>query len=362
MQNMVKAQNIYYMLAYAFSCLTDAGERKYAGEKFDGAEDLFAAILANGTAEQIKRGLSREYVCCREELAGPRGQICMPETAGMLSLHRKKTVCDVDEYYENSYENRILKSSILLLLKSPKVRMENRKRLRTLLPYFRNVEEADLRDPQWSRISYARNNTSYRMLIYVCRLVIEGRIASEDENGRMKLKSLEDSRGMPALYEDFIRAYYKRHYPQFNVSHSQIEWNLDSGSMDAFLPRMQSDIMIEHLGKTLIIDAKYYNSSLQTNTRWGGQTVHSHNLYQIYSYVKNQDVKHDGSVSGMLLYANTEGENPDADYMMDGSRISVKTLDLNCRFEEVKRQLNGLMKAWAENNGWDPQLGEPQRE
>ena len=336
MQNMVKAQNIYYMLAYAFNCLTAAGERAYAGEKFEDAEDLFAAILANGTAEQIKKGLSREYVCCREVLAGPRGQICMPETVGMLSSHRKRTVCDVDEYYENSYENR--------------------KKLRNLLPYFRNVEEADLRALQWNRISCARSSSSYRMLMYVCRLVIEGRIAAEDEKGRMELENLEDSRGMPALFENFIRAYYKKHYPQFKVSHPQIEWNLDSGSTDSFLPRMQSDVMIEYLGKTLIIDAKYYNSSLQTNTRWGSQTVHSHNLYQIYSYVKNQDTGSDGSVSGMLLYANTEGENPDVDYLMDGSRISVKTLDLNCRFDEVKKQLNGLADEWIRYVGGDPQM------
>jgi hypothetical protein len=35
-------------------------------------------------------------------------------------------------------------------------------------------------------------------------------------------------------------------------------------------------IDIEYRGKTLIIDAKYYSSSLQTNTQYGNQTIHSH--------------------------------------------------------------------------------------
>jgi len=116
--------------------------------------------------------------------------------------------------------------------------------------------------------------------------------------------------------------------------------------MIELLPRMRSDIMIEYQGKVLIIDAKYYDSAMQKNSRYGNQTIHSHNLYQIFTYVKNKDVSNSGSVSGMLLYANTDGENPDKDYQMSGNKISVKTLDLNCDFEEVKKQLNSFVESW----------------
>jgi len=134
-------------------------------------------------------------------------------------------------------------------------------------------------------------------------------------------------------------------YPHFKVTQSQIEWNLDD-DVRTLLPRMKSDIMIEYKKKTLIIDAKYYDSSLQTNLRYGNKTIHSDNLYQIYAYVKNKDRLSDKSVSGMLLYANTEGQNPDVDYMMDGNKISVKTLDLNCSFESVRNQLDGFVERW----------------
>jgi len=50
-----------------------------------------------------------------------------------------------------------------------------------------------------------------------------------------------------------------------------------------------------------------------------------------------------GGVSGMLLYARTDEEiQPDHTYMMSGNRISVKTLDLNCDFREIARQLNAI--------------------
>jgi 5-methylcytosine-specific restriction enzyme subunit McrC len=53
----------------------------------------------------------------------------------------------------------------------------------------------------------------------------------------------------------------------------------------------------------------------------------------------------------MLLYANTEGQNPDVEYMMDGNKISVKTLDLNCPFASVSKQLNGLADDWLQYIG-----------
>ena len=82
--------------------------------------------------------------------------------------------------------------------------------------------------------------------------------------------------------------------------------------------------------------------------RYGAHTLHSANLYQIFTYVKNKeyelkDVEH--MVSGMLLYAKTdETIQPDNSYIMSGNRISVKTLDLNVPFEKIKEQLDSIVK------------------
>lgn len=59
---MIRIQNIYYMLAYAFQVLNEEDYKRVATEDFEYASNLFAAILAKGIANQIKRGLSREYI------------------------------------------------------------------------------------------------------------------------------------------------------------------------------------------------------------------------------------------------------------------------------------------------------------
>ena len=107
---------------------------------------------------------------------------------------------------------------------------------------------------------------------------------------------------------------------------------------------MQSDIMLTYKEKILIIDAKYYSHT--TQTQYGTKKLHSGNLYQIFTYVKNKeyelaDCPHE--VSGMLLYAKTDEEIiPNNQYLMSGNKISVRTLDLDCDFTEIAAQLNRI--------------------
>ena len=108
---------------------------------------------------------------------------------------------------------------------------------------------------------------------------------------------------------------------------------------------MQTDIMLKHGEKTLIIDAKYYSRT--TQQQYGVHTLHSGNLYQIFTYVKNKEVELFGrphDVSGMLLYAKTDEEIiPDREYHMSGNKIAVRTLDLDQDFSKIKMQLDRIV-------------------
>ena len=176
------------------------------------------------------------------------------------------------------------------------------------------------------------------MLINVCYLVIKG-LLQRTEEGNLKLMQFIDEQRMCRLYEKFILEYYKKEYPQLKVSSSQIPWALDD-DYSFMLPVMQSDIMLSYKDKVLIIDAKYYSKT--TQAQYEAHTIHSNNLYQIFTYVKNKAISGE-AVEGMLLYAKTDEEiQPDNTYMMSGNKISVKTLNLDCSFDEIKQQLNQI--------------------
>ena len=171
--------------------------------------------------------------------------------------------------------------------------------------------------------------------------IVKGLLQTTSD-GTTKLMDFLDEQRMCRLYEKFILEYYKKEFPKLKVTASQIPWDLDDDESD-MLPVMQSDIMLSDKDKTktLIMDAKYYSRTMQV--QYDVHTLHSSNLYQIYTYVKNFDKTRTGNVSGMLLYARTdEVKLPHNSYKMGGNKISVDTLNLDCEFEEIKKQLNGI--------------------
>ena len=338
---MIPIKNIYYMLSYAFQMLNEQGYKKLATEDFDNAGDLCAAILIRGISYQLKRGLGREYISETDTISAIRGKIEITESIKNQSMIRSQMVCTFDDFSVNSPLNQIIKSTVMLLLKAD-ISKTRKKELRKLMVYFDEVDVVDVRSINWS-INYNRNNQTYRMLITICYLVVKGLLQSKSD-GSVKMMDFFDEQRMCRLYEKFILEYYKKHFPQIRTAASQIDWALDDG-IGTLLPTMQSDIMLSYqkgnIEKTLIIDTKYYANTTQTH--YNVHTLHSNNLYQIFTYVKNKAMK-GGEVSGMLLYAKTDEEiYPNNEYQMSGNKITVRTLDLNCNFENIAAQLDSIV-------------------
>ena len=337
---MIPIRNIYYMLSYAFQVLSEQGYKNIETEQFDNAAELCAAILSKGVSLQLKRGLGREYIETTESLSSVRGRIEISESIKTRSLLKRQLVCSYDDFSENSYMNRIIKTTMQLLLHAD-IAKARKKELRKLLVYFGNVDLLDVHMINW-KIQYNRNNQTYRMLISVCYLVIKG-LLQTNTDGTTRLMDFLDEQRMCRLYEKFILEYYRKEYPKLTVNASQIPWALDDGIND-MLPVMQTDIMLSQGNKVLIIDAKYYGHT--TQTQYDIHTFHSANLYQIFTYVKNKEAEPADvpyKVSGMLLYARTdEAVQPDNSYQMSGNKISVRTLDLNREFSGIAAQLNAI--------------------
>ena len=338
---MIPIQNVYYMLSYAFQVLSEQGYKNIATEKFNNTAELMAAILAKGIAVQIKRGLGKEYVSQTEPLSVLRGKIDIAESIKTQTVLKKQMICSYDEFTINGTMNRIIKSTVELLLRSD-ISKTRKKELRKLMVYFADVEPINLYTVDWN-IQYNRNNQTYRLLISICYLVVKGLIQTNSD-GNTRLMEFIDEQRMCRLYEKFLLEYYRNEYPEITANASQISWQLDD-DMGAMLPVMQTDIMLTYREKVLIIDAKYYTHT--TQSRFDKNTLHSNNLYQIFTYVKNKEIEmatQPHEVSGMLLYAKTdETIYPNNKYQMSGNKISVKTLDLNLDFDGIAAQLNEIV-------------------
>lgn len=332
--------NIYYMLTYAFQVLHQSNYDEISSEPFDNVQDLFAAILSKGIAQQLKQGLHREYVNIKEDLPLMHGKLDFNGTIKNMVQNKKLLACEYDELSENNIFNQIIKTTVLLLLKEDSVKDESKTALKKEMLFFSGVDEINPFLIRWDLLKFNRNNQSYRMLLSICQFVLEGLLLTTDD-GTVKLAQFLDEQRMCRLYERFILEFYRKEVPKVKANASKIEWQLDD-SMSSLLPTMQSDIMLTHGNKTLIIDAKYYSHA--TQVQYGKHTLHSQNVYQIFTYVMNQDVGNTGNVAGMLLYAKTDEDiTPNAEQSIMGHKISAKTLDLNCEFSNIANQLKRIV-------------------
>lgn len=338
-------KNIYHMLSYAFQTLKQEEYNDVAVESFDEMHSLLAAILDRGIGLQLKQGLHQEYISQRENIPGMRGKINIPGTIRTRLSNKHLLSCDIDDLSVNNDYNQILRTTVMLLLKNARVKAKYRDALKKKMLFFSDIDVVDPARIKFSSIRFQRNNQTYRMLISICQLVIEGMLITT-EKGEYRMASFIDEQRMCRLYEKFILEYYRLHYHhKLTVSATKIEWSVDDG-IRTMLPEMRSDIHLQMGNKVLIIDAKYYSHT--TQVQYDKHTLHSSNLYQMFTYVKNRQYElHDDSsrVSGLILYAKTEEELPlNNDYQMHRNQISVKTLDLNRPFEDIAKQLGEIVR------------------
>lgn len=340
----IRIQNIYYMLAYAFQILRSESYEKIGSEEFENTADLLSAIITKGIAIQLKRGLGKQYNPISESLSTLRGKIDISSSIKTQTILKKQLICCYDEFSINTKHNQIIKTTVYILLKSSEVPKNRKRELKKLMVYFLNVDTLNPYTICWN-MCFNRNNQSYEMLMNICYLVIKG-LLQKDDQGDIKLQKFLDKQRMSRLYEKFILEYYKKHFPELKPCSKEIKWDATGDEvLLSMLPAMQSDITLTNGEKTLIIDAKYYTKIMATSQFGDKKTFHSHNLYQIFTYVKNRDVNKTGNVSGILLYAKTGEEiSPNGKFNMGGNNIYVSNLDLNGDFFSISQQLREVLK------------------
>lgn len=338
----IPIKNVYYMLTYAFKELKRNNYEQIAGEDFEDIHDLFAEILSLGIAYLLKQGLHRQYTIKEEELQTLRGKLAVQQTIKKRMTRDTHLVCEFDTFSENNVFNQILKSCVFLLLRYSDVKTERKTKLRKLMIYFETVDEIPSCSIRWNTLRYDHNTRTYQMLHSLCYFLLQSRLLTT-EGGNVRMERFSDAH-MNLLFQRFVMEYYKKKHPEYKAQAKQIKWDLcENESVSAsMLPIMQTDITLAVGDRMLIIDTKYYGQTVQENM--GKISIHSPNLYQIHTYVTNEDKHHTGLVDGMLLYARSSSDiQPDAQFKNhDGNIFMVKTVDLSQDFKVIEKQLENL--------------------
>jgi 5-methylcytosine-specific restriction enzyme subunit McrC len=173
-------------------------------------------------------------------------------------------------------------------------------------------------------------------------MVLELMLPEERGRGSRFANILQNEERMSAIFEAFVRNFYKQELKTFTVASEVIAWDTDSDLVShmSYLPSMLTDVTLRSPTRTIVIDAKFYGETLVSHL--GGQKkVRSAHLYQLLSYLTNLANRKgpDEKAEGLLLYPCTEGTELRLEFQLVGHRVRAYTIDLTRSWSDIHDEM-----------------------
>jgi 5-methylcytosine-specific restriction enzyme subunit McrC len=184
------------------------------------------------------------------------------------------------------------------------------------------------------------------LLIKISELVHSALQPEEGGQGGKFVAVLDDQVRMSAVFEAFVRNFFKAEQAKYSVESEYIKW--DAQALDAsswkFLPAMLTDVALRSKNRDIIIDAKFYPEALQEHH--GQHKIRSEHLYQLFSYLKNFRPRSAAGlpVEGILLYPTTS-RSLDLSYTIGGHSVRIRTIQLNQPWKNIHSDMCSLLNA-----------------
>jgi 5-methylcytosine-specific restriction enzyme subunit McrC len=342
----IPIQNIYFLLCYALDHLQ---EKDYADVRTEGCDciwDLLATVLVRSTQQVVKRGVHRDYLVMRERRAFPRGKILLTEELRRPIIGSLARTCEFDELSADILPNQIIRATLVLMLRNEGVKADLRAQMREVFGFFEPFSVLRLEGRTFRQVQLHRNMRHYRFVLDVCEFIHQQLLPSTATGQSRFLDFVRDDARMGELFEQFVRNFFAKEQSRYRVSRPQVAWALDESQSSPggvrLLPAMRTDICLEALDEKVIVDCKFYSSPLRTH--YEKTSFISGHLYQLFTYLKNQELRPGWSaVSGMLLYATVD-EPFDEHVHVHGHSIRVVSVSLNQDWQKLSAALLALLE------------------
>lgn len=343
---MIPIQNLYYLLCYAWNTLDEAERINIQVEQFKNLPDLFAKVLINGLRVLFKRGLEQNYQELEQVVEGIKGKLNLSASLKSNQFWQRRSVCQFDEYSADVPSNQILAATVQQLLYTQALNTGLKAELQQLQRMFPPLQKISLNPQIFQRVQLRRDQRLYHFLLHVCRILAENLLPTEKTGQFRFVDFRRDERKMNRVFESFLFRFYQKEQQKYWVRREQIRWQWEAPQNPqhlAYLPLMETDLTLESKDQKIIIDAKYYRQALG-GSRFEVDKLLSHNLYQLYSYLLNQEQRDERSriATGMLVYPQTD-QVLRLDYRFGSHDVLVRSVNLNAPWREIHDELLNLI-------------------
>jgi 5-methylcytosine-specific restriction enzyme subunit McrC len=341
----IPIENIYYLLSYSWNMLDEKNRVNVSTAGITKLIDLLAKVLVNSTRLILKRGLEQSYVEYETAVAGLKGKLLASETLKSGTYNHHRTICRFDEFSPDVLMNQILLTTLRRLMFVRTLDRNLKEDIRNLICMFPEIRQTELTKSIFSRIRYNRNNRFYNFVLNVCELINDNLLPSEDRGDWLFTDFTRDEVKMYRLFESFVFNFYRIEFKGiFTVRRESISWQFEFENPEhaAYIPGMLTDITLEKADRKIIIDTKYYQDTLAE--RFERKKVRSANLYQLFSYLLNQQREsgRNQNTTGILLYPTVD-QDYDLNFRYENHPVLIRTVNLDKNWTKIDERLKSLI-------------------
>lgn len=244
--------------------------------------EIFIKMFIDEVAILTKQGLKAAYMPVEANERFYKGKLLASENIKHNLVSRERVFVRYDDFNINRPENRLIKSTLGLLLKVTGDG-NNRRNAMRLLSFFDGVEYSKSADADFSKCFVDRSMNHYEKAISWCRVFLKGNSFTAFSGSAVALALLFP---MEKVFESFVAAKFRKHIGNgVNLRTQDTRYSLFDSPTRAFA--LRPDIVLEFGGNTVVMDTKW--KLLSDNARNSG--ISQSDMYQMYAYSKKYDAE-----------------------------------------------------------------------
>lgn len=254
--------------------------------------ELFITMFVESVDKLIHKGVKSQYFEKEENQAFLKGKIQFNQHIKENYIRKERFYVQFDEYMPNRVENRLLKSTIALLLKKTR-NYENKKNLRQQLFIFDEVDFSFNHETDIKKVNLHRGMEHYEMPIKFAKLFLTHQsftFLRGKENVFALLFPMEK------VFEDYMEFVLENSKENLGIERVLVnggkdEYLLSSGD-GCNMARLEPDYLLKMTeGKDIVTDAKWKILEEKEDKKRDCDkiSIASNDVYQIFAYLNFYD-------------------------------------------------------------------------
>lgn len=294
--------------------------------------EIFINLYTQEVRSLVKKGLKSTYYSEETNSNFYKGKLALNEHIRKNIVHRDRFYVSFDEFGLNSAENKLIKATLLKLMKISSS-SENIRDMRQLLTNFELINASINYNKDFNKVIINRNNKEYEVLMRWSKVFLLNRsftTFSGDFSGRALLFPMEK------VFEAYVGRSLKK-------ALEDTEWYVSLQDRGYYLFErkfaLKPDIVIwrNDTSKKIILDTKW--KVLYNNPRSNYGIIQA-DMYQMYAYAK----KYNTNEIWMLYPINDEMINVENIEFKSDDNVVVKVFFVDV--SNINESINELIGLW----------------